>query len=111
MDAQFNTMLKMKAKENPIMSASKRTGSTWKRWALIPSLVLLIGFLLTTCSDTKKWHEEVQLLNGRIITVTQQRRYDSVSDSSQSGSIPREFWLTLKLAETDNKETTWHEKV
>ncbi|MHB8149559.1 MAG: hypothetical protein ACYDIB_05315 [Desulfobulbia bacterium] len=53
--------------------------------------------------NTLTWQEEVKLLDGRVITVTQKRRYE--------GKVPRESWLTFKLPEFGNKEITWHENL
>jgi hypothetical protein len=57
---------------------------------------MTLGFVLATvpmlggCSDnTITWQEEVKLLDGRVITVTQKRRIQE--------SIEREAWLTFKL--------------
>jgi hypothetical protein len=70
--------------------------------------VLLIG----GCgSDTRSWQEEVKLADGRVITVTQRRRYENVYDGQRSGNLSREFWLTFKLTEFDNQEITWHENL
>ena len=46
------------------------------------------------------WQEEVKLLDGRVITVTQQNRVE--------GRTPREFWLTFKLPEFGGKEIVWN---
>lgn len=71
---------------------------------------MTLGFVLATvpmlggCSDnTITWQEEVKLLDGRVITVTQKRRYDA--------NLPREFWLTFKLPEFGNQEIVWHENL
>lgn len=53
--------------------------------------------------NTLTWTEEVKLLDGRVITVTQKRRYE--------GRVPREHWLTFKLPEFGNQEITWHENL
>jgi len=71
---------------------------------------LTLGVLLASmpmlggCGDNIiTWQEEVKLLDGRIITITQKRRYDA--------NLPREFWLTFKLPEFGNEEITWHENL
>lgn len=68
---------------------------------------------LSACggNDTISWQEEVKLLDGRMIIVHQQRRFEGAYNGSNYGGIPRESWLTLKLSETANLETTWHEKL
>ncbi len=69
-------------------------------------LVLAVVPLAGGCSGDEiiSWAEEVKLLDGRVITVTQKRRIDM-------NQIPREFWLTFKLPEFGNKEITWHENL
>lgn len=54
--------------------------------------------------NTLTWQEEVKLLDGRVITVTQKRRIDS-------DRIEREAWLIFKLPEFSNKEIVWHESL
>ena len=74
-----------------------------KRMAL--GLVLASVPLVGGCSDnTITWQEEVKLLDGRVITVTQKRRYDT-------DKMPREAWLTFKLPEFSNHEIVWHENL
>jgi hypothetical protein len=72
---------------------------------------MTLGFVLATvpmlggCSDnTITWQEEVKLLDGRVITVTQKRRIDG-------DRIEREAWLTFKLPEFSDKEIVWHENL
>ncbi len=60
--------------------------------------------MLGGCSNTLTWQEEVKLLDGRVITVTQKRRIDIENNA-------RESWLTLKLPEFGNQEITWHENL
>lgn len=57
------------------------------------------------------WQEEVKLLDGRVIAITQKRRYENVYDGQSSGNLPREFWLTFKLPESGSQEITWHENL
>ncbi|MFY9259922.1 MAG: hypothetical protein WAO71_05360 [Gallionella sp.] len=60
--------------------------------------------LVGGCGDnTITWTEEVKLLDGRVITVTQKRRIE--------GQMPREAWLTFKLPEFGDKEIVWHENL
>jgi hypothetical protein len=75
-----------------------------------------LGIFSTSCisqgaSGKLNWQEEVKLLDGRIIVVNQQRRYDGPYDGRIYRGVPRESWLTVKLPETGNQETTWHEKL
>ncbi|MFZ5502287.1 MAG: hypothetical protein ACOY3V_01925 [Pseudomonadota bacterium] len=68
--------------------------------AVLASVPLLGG-----CGDsTITWQEEVKLLDGRVITVTQKRRIDG-------DRMPREAWLTFKLPEFGNQEIVWHENL
>jgi hypothetical protein len=73
---------------------------------------MTLGFVLATmplvggCSGDEiiSWTEEVRLLDGRVITVTQKRRIDMKR-------MPREAWLTFKLPEFGDKEIVWHESL
>lgn len=53
--------------------------------------------------NTLTWQEEVKLLDGRVITVTQKNRIED--------RTPREFWLTFKLPEFGSQEIVWHENL
>jgi hypothetical protein len=74
-------------------------------------LVLASAPIVGGCSNTGSWQEEVKLSDGRVITVTQKRRYESVYTGQNFGDLPREFWLTFKLPEFGEKEITWHENL
>ncbi len=63
------------------------------------------------CSNTSSWQEEVKLLDGRVITITQKRRYENAYNGHNVGNLPREFWLTFKLPEFSDQEITWHENL
>lgn len=74
----------------------------FKRMTL--GFVLVIMPLIGGCGDnTITWAEEVKLLDGRVITVTQKRRIEE--------NIEREAWLTFELPEFGNKEIVWHENL
>jgi hypothetical protein len=61
--------------------------------------------LLGGCGgNTLTWTEEVKLLDGRVITVTQKWQYDR-------DRMPRDYKLTFKLAEFGDKEITWNENL
>ncbi len=71
---------------------------------------IALGFMLASVSmiggcgsNTITWQEEVKLLDGRIITVTQKRRIVE--------NIEREAWLIFKLPEFSDKEIVWHENL
>lgn len=67
--------------------------------------VLAIVPLVGGCSgNTLTWTEEVKLLDGRVITVTQRWQYDR-------DRMPRDFKLTFKLPEFGNQEIVWHENL
>ncbi len=68
------------------------------------SVLLAIVPLVGGCGgNTVSWQEEVKLTDGRVIAVTQKRRYE--------GRVPREHWMTFKLPEFGNQEITWHENL
>jgi len=82
----------------------------FKRMAL--GLVLTSVPLVGGCgSNTNSWQEEVKLLDGRVITITQKRRYEKVYDGQSSGNLAREFWVAFKLPEFGDQEITWHENL
>lgn len=78
-------------------------------------LRLLLGMLvvlqLVACFDTLTWQEEVKLSDGRVIVVTQERRFDGVFAGDGFGKPPREAWLTFRLSEFNNQEIVWHENL
>jgi hypothetical protein len=74
-------------------------------------MILMMGVSMNGCSGTMSWKEEVQLLDGRVINITQKRRYDNVYTGSNSGTLPREYWLMFKLPEFGEQEITWHENL
>lgn len=90
---------------------SERIQHIWLRQLVKTLLIILLGASMTACADTKSWHEEVKLLDGRVIIVHQQRRYEGAYNGSNYGGVSRESWITLKLSETGNQEITWHEKL
>lgn len=83
----------------------------WQRAIKTIVLIFTLGTSMTGCANTLSWQEEVKLLDGRIIVVNQQRRYEQAYNGDNYGGVPRESWLSLKLPETNNQETTWHEKL
>jgi hypothetical protein len=76
---------------------------SWLSKFLKTLLIIQLGAAMTACADsnTKSWQEEVKLLDGRIIIVTIKYGFPR--------GVFRESWVTLKLPETGNEETTWHE--
>ena len=76
-------------------------------WGIVLACVPTLG----GCSNTGSWQEEVKLSDGRVIIVTQKRRYEGVYTGHNFGDLPREFWLTFKLPEFGDKEIVWHENL
>ena len=75
-------------------------------------IILQCGESLTSCADNKaSWQEEVKLLDGRVIVVHQERRFEGAYNGSNYGGVPREFWITMNLPEISKQEIVWHEKV
>ena len=79
----------------------KNSSSIVERFTL--GVLLASVPLVGSCGNTGSWQEEVKLTDGRVITVTQKRRYE--------GRVPREHWMTFKLPEFGNQEITWHENL
>lgn len=73
--------------------------------------ILILGGSMSGCADTLTWQEEVKLSDGRVIVVTQKRRYESVYTGQDFGSAVREVWLTFKLPEFGDKDIVWREKL
>ena len=60
--------------------------------------------LVGGCGDnTLTWQEEVSLLDGRVITVTQKNRVEE--------GIPREFRLLINIPEVSDQEIIWNENL
>lgn len=74
-------------------------------------LIIFLGGAMSGCADTLSWQEEVKLSDGRVIVVTQKRRYEGVYTGQDYGSVVREAWLTFKLPEFGNQVITWHENL
>jgi hypothetical protein len=72
---------------------------------------ITLGFALASlqtlggCGDSIiTWREEVRLLDGRVITVTQKRRVEQ-------GRMSVEAWLVFRLPEFSANEIVWHENL
>ncbi len=74
-------------------------------------LMLFLGVAMSGCADTVTWQEEVKLSDGRVIEVTQKRRYEGVYTGQDVGSVVREAWLTFRLPEFGDQNITWHENL
>jgi hypothetical protein len=89
-----------------------RTTSYWHGFksALLGCCMLLS---LSACAETLKWKEDVRMLDGRVIVVTQEKRcgggdYKAKTDAT---CLAREAWVTINLPEISNKEIVWHESL
>jgi len=59
---------------------------------------------INACSgNTTTWDEEVKLLDGRIIVVTQKRL--------MQGLLTRDAWLTINLPQISQEPIVWHESL
>jgi hypothetical protein len=76
--------------------------------AILAACLLLIGM---ASLNIKTWQEEVRLLDGRVITVTQKRRLEGVYTGQDFGNIPREAWVTFNLPEFSPQQIVWHENL
>ncbi|MGB9110787.1 MAG: hypothetical protein WCC39_19025, partial [Telluria sp.] len=79
--------------------------------ATLPCCCVLLS--LSACADTVKWKEDVRMLDGRVIVVTQEKRcsggdYKAKTDAT---CLAREAWVTVNLPEIDSKEIVWHESL
>lgn len=68
---------------------------------------------LTGCTQTVEWQEDVRLLDGRVITVTQKRRCRGGDYNARTGAtcLASESWVTLNLPEFSAHEILWHESL
>jgi hypothetical protein len=80
---------------------------------VIVMAILAVGVLLIGMAslNIKTWQEEVRLLDGRVITVTQKRRLEGVYTGQDFGNIPREAWVTFNLPEFSAQQIVWHENL
>jgi hypothetical protein len=60
-----------------------------------------------------EWREEVQLSDGRVVEIVQQRRYEKAyaGDGSGKSTIVRDAWIRFQLPETQYQEVVWHENL
>jgi hypothetical protein len=61
--------------------------------------------------SSAEWREEVQLSDGRVIEITQQRQYEETYDGHGRSNIVRDAWIRFRLPETGFKEVVWHEQL
>lgn len=86
-----------------------------KRMAKL-GLILMLGASMSACAglfgqrEFITWQEEVKLLDGRVIVVTQKKRCSGAyTGGNYATCIAREAWLTIKLPEFSSQEIVWHE--
>ena len=66
-------------------------------------LIAMCLITLNACSDgTTSWREEAKLLDGRVVVVTQRRKFEH-------GTLVRDAWLTINLKELGDQPIIWHE--
>jgi hypothetical protein len=87
------------------MTATPKQPISKFKAALILAAIIVVAWLAYTvyASRYPQWKEDVQLPDGRTITVTQKRDYQGSYGSHQS-------WLTFELPETKG-QVTWNEKL
>lgn len=107
----FSGAMMANTSETTNETQSGRTQHAWLRQLFKTLLIILLGTSMTGCADTKSWREEVKLLDGRVIVVSIKYRFEGAYNGSNYGGVLRESWVTLKLPETGNQETTWNEKL
>lgn len=78
--------------------------------------VLVLLMSTSACSDTLQWKEEVQLNDGRVISVEQKRRCEGgYTGGNMASCIEREAWLTVALPEQERGNnvvrTVWHQNL
>jgi hypothetical protein len=61
--------------------------------------------------SSAEWREEVQLSDGRVVEITQQRQYEETYDGHGRSNIVRDAWIRFRLPETGFKEVVWHEQL
>lgn len=70
-------------------------------------------FSLTGCTQTVEWKEDVRLLDGRVITVTQKKRCRGGDYTARTHAtcLASDAWVTLTLPEMSAHEIVWHESL
>jgi hypothetical protein len=60
-----------------------------------------------------KWKEDVRLLDGRVIVVTQEKRCEGGDYTAKTNAscLAREAWVTISLPEFSDKNIVWHENL
>lgn len=76
---------------------------------LVARILVAVGLstlVLSGCSRTAQWKEEVRLSDGRTVEIEQKRRYEDLDHSPV-----RESWMFIKLPEFSNDTIIWNEKL
>ncbi len=79
------------------------------QWGLI--LLLGIFMTLTACSGTGSWDEQIQLTDGRIITIEQWRRYEQSYDGDKVAKLQREARIRFNVPELGKDAVEWKERL
>jgi hypothetical protein len=77
------------------------------------ALVCWVSLMLSACGSTVEWKEDVRLLDGRIITVTQKKRCEGGDYRAKTDAtcLAREAWVTINFPEFSEKDIVWHESL
>ena len=77
------------------------TQLVWLNQLFKALLIILLGTSMASCGeDIRIWREEVKLLDGRVIVVTQKKRCEGAyTGVNYASCIAREAWLTINLPE------------
>jgi hypothetical protein len=71
---------------------------------------LVFGVLMSACSGTEKWKEEVQLSDGKIIVIDRETLREGGGDewaSNRSGSKPKEYRVKFSHTSAPGKIIEW----
>ncbi len=77
------------------------------------SNAFLIGKImtLTACSGNGTWDEQIQLSDGRTVTIEQWRRYDNAYDGDKMAKLQREARIRFKVPELGKDAIEWQERL
>ena len=89
------------------------TQLVWLNQLFKALLIILLGTSMASCGeDIRIWREEVKLLDGRVIVVTQKKRCEGAyTGGNYASCIAREAWLTINLPEFSKEPIIWHENL
>jgi len=73
-------------------------------------LLVAFGWIYLDGRSQGNWKEQVKLLDGRVITIAQWRKYESAfAGSGSTSSIVRDAKITMSMPETGSPVAVWHE--